>query len=223
MSEMALVAPGLGDDGLAQDTAFRQAVTAAGGELLLAKAINVPGRVLSWWLNQGQPASYACIRIEDCTGVRCEDLRPDLYWLRIGEEVVGHVVPVDGADRAYVEAALRRAPAPSLDETKRAMIDGMLYGLDEAKKQDLLTFYRVGEPGVDVDLDELLHDVDYDRQDAAYFQAWGIAYALEDSVREELMRRYPVFQTCEIGASDELDRLHEEVDALRGRFCGAVS
>jgi DNA-binding transcriptional regulator YdaS (Cro superfamily) len=96
--------PPLGESGLSENTAFRQAVTVAGGELALANAINVPGRVLSWWLNQGQPASYACIRIEDCTGVRCEDLRPDLYWLRIGEEVVGHVVPVDGADRAYVEA-----------------------------------------------------------------------------------------------------------------------
>jgi predicted hydrolase (HD superfamily) len=76
----------------------------------------------------------------------------------------------------------------------------------------------VGVPGVDVDVDELLHDVDYDRQDAAYYQAWGMTYALEDSVREELMRRYPVFQTGEIGASDELDRLQEEVDGLRGRI-----
>jgi Putative antitoxin of bacterial toxin-antitoxin system, YdaS/YdaT len=188
----------------------------AGGELKLAAAINVPASVLSWWLhNHGAPAAYACIRIEDCTGISCEELRSDLHWVRLGYEVVGHIVPVDGASGAYVEKALRSVYSANSDVIRRAMIDGMLYGLDGAKKRELLEFYRADEPGVKVDLNSLLHDLYFERQDAKYYQAWGITYALEDHVREDLMRRYPVFQSTEPVTDEELERLQQEVDAPR--------
>jgi DNA-binding transcriptional regulator YdaS (Cro superfamily) len=200
---------------------LQRAIEAAGCEHKLAAAINVPANVLAWWLrNQGSPAAYACIRIEDCTGIRCEELRPDLHWLRLGDEVVGHVVPVGGASSAYVEEALRVARSADASKVRRAMIDGMLYGLDEARRLELLEFYRVDEPSVDVDLESLLHDIYFDRQDAAYFQAWGITYALDDHIREDLMRRYAVFQGAKAAADGELGRLQDEVDALR-RMAGA--
>jgi DNA-binding transcriptional regulator YdaS (Cro superfamily) len=195
---------------------FRRAVDVAGGELSLAAAINTPASVLSWWLHgQGSPAAYACIRIEDCTGIPCEELRPDLHWIRLGDEVVGHIVPVDGSSGVYVEKVLRSAFAGSADVIRRAKVDGMLYGLDDARKRELLEFYRVDEPGVEVDLDSLLHDLSFERQDARYYQAWGITYALDDHVREELMKRYPVFQSTRAVADEELGRLQREVDALR--------
>jgi hypothetical protein len=202
---------------IAADSGLQRAIEAVGCEHKLAAAINVPAKVLSWWLrNQGSPVAYACIRIEDCTGIRC----PDLHWLRLGDEVVGHIVPVDGASSAYVEGALRVARSADANKLKCAMVDGMLYGLDEARRLELLEFYRVDEPSVDVDLESLLHDIYFDRQDAAYFQAWGITYALDDHIREDLMRRYAVFQGAKAAADGELGRLQDEVDALR-RMAGA--
>jgi hypothetical protein len=137
---------------------------------------------------------------------------PDLHWVRLGYEVIGHIVPVDGASSAYVEKALRSADAGAL---RRAMIDGMLYGLDDARRREMLEFYRADEPGVEVDLDSLLHDLYFERQDARYYQAWGITYALDDHVREDLMRHHPVFQATEPASDDELKILQNEVDALR--------
>jgi hypothetical protein len=127
---------------------------------------------------------------------------------------------VGGASSAYVEEALRVARSADASKVRRAMIDGMLYGLDEARRLELLEFYRVDEPSVDVDLESLLHDIYFDRQDAAYFQAWGITYALDDHIREDLMRRYAVFQGAKAAADGELGRLQDEVDALR-RMAGA--
>jgi hypothetical protein len=49
------------------------------------------------------------LRIEDCTGISCEELRPDLHGVRLAYEVVGHIVPVDGHNGAYVAKALRAA------------------------------------------------------------------------------------------------------------------
>jgi DNA-binding transcriptional regulator YdaS (Cro superfamily) len=68
------------------------AVKIAGGQAALARAI---GRGIKqphvWtWLNspnpnQMPPAEY-CPAIEKATGVKCEDLRPDIEWsvLRVG-------------------------------------------------------------------------------------------------------------------------------------------
>jgi DNA-binding transcriptional regulator YdaS (Cro superfamily) len=198
------------------DSGLRRAIEVAGSELNLAAAINIPASVISWWLySQNSPAAQVCIRIEDCTCIPCEELRPDLHWIRLGDEVVGHIVPVDGASSAYVEEVLRSARPADTGAIRRAMIDGMLYGLDDERSRALLEFYRVDEPGVEVDLESLLHDLYFERQDASYYQAWGITYALNDHVREDLMRRHPVFQAIRAATEEELERLQQEVDALR--------
>lgn len=65
------------------------AVEKAGGQTALASALSKRGRAIKqahvWkWLNspspdKSPPAEY-CPDIEAITGVRCEDLRPDVNW-----------------------------------------------------------------------------------------------------------------------------------------------
>lgn len=69
--------------------ALRQAVNKIGGQSALAVALSGAGRKLTqahvWnWLNSPSPnktppAEY-CPDIERITGIRCEDLRPDVDW-----------------------------------------------------------------------------------------------------------------------------------------------
>ena len=75
-------------------TALERAIAIAGGQSALARAISDgTGRVKQghvWgWLNRDLkvPAEY-CYAIERATGVICEDLRPDLDWIREDDGVV---------------------------------------------------------------------------------------------------------------------------------------
>ena len=60
-----------------------EAINLAGGQAALARAIGVrQGHVWSW-LNRDMQVPFAhCVSIEASTGVRCEDLRPDVDWDR---------------------------------------------------------------------------------------------------------------------------------------------
>lgn len=57
------------------------AIEAAGNANRLAKGINVPAQSVIFWRDGERriPAEY-CPRIEALTGVRCEELRPDVNW-----------------------------------------------------------------------------------------------------------------------------------------------
>ena len=57
------------------------AIQSAGNASQLAKGINVPPQSVIFWRDGVRriPAEY-CPRIEALTGVRCEDLRPDVQW-----------------------------------------------------------------------------------------------------------------------------------------------
>jgi len=57
------------------------AIEAAGNAHRLAKGIKVPPQSVIFWRDGDReiPAEY-CPRIEALTGVRCEDLRPDVQW-----------------------------------------------------------------------------------------------------------------------------------------------
>jgi len=57
------------------------AIEAAGNAHRLAKGISVPPQSVLFWRDGARqiPAEY-CPRIEALTGVRCEDLRPDVAW-----------------------------------------------------------------------------------------------------------------------------------------------
>ncbi len=56
------------------------AIKTAGGVAALAAAINAPSiHAVRWWRTARVPAEY-CPAIEAATGVRCEELRPDVQW-----------------------------------------------------------------------------------------------------------------------------------------------
>ena len=55
------------------------AVKEAGGVSALAKALERTPAAVHQWRHNGVPAEH-CPVIERLTGVRCEDLRPDVEW-----------------------------------------------------------------------------------------------------------------------------------------------
>lgn len=66
--------------------AIRAAIKAAGGPTALARQLSARGRVIrsaqviqGWVTTRRVPADH-CPDVEAITGVRCEDLRPDVNW-----------------------------------------------------------------------------------------------------------------------------------------------
>lgn len=100
------------------NAALSSASQRAGSPAKLAEAIGVTLNKVAEWIGGGEIAPDVCPVIEQATQVRCDELRPDLVWVRDGvDEVLGYVVPVDGADAAYVRQALLGSPVES-DSTK---------------------------------------------------------------------------------------------------------
>jgi DNA-binding transcriptional regulator YdaS (Cro superfamily) len=76
-------------------TPLQRAVQAADSAVNLARAIGVTGPMIYQWHRGIKPIGPdACAAIERATGVRCEELRPDLQWVRKRGKIVGHFVPV---------------------------------------------------------------------------------------------------------------------------------
>lgn len=67
-----------------------------GGQTALAKALKIDRSMVSQWVTGRKPiAPRHCPVIEKMSGVRCEQLRPDLIWTRGNDGVVtGHHVPI---------------------------------------------------------------------------------------------------------------------------------
>lgn len=59
--------------------ALETAIQKAGGLTKLSNAINTRPNVVNNWRSRGVPAD-SCPDIEAATGVRCEELRPDVNW-----------------------------------------------------------------------------------------------------------------------------------------------
>ena len=80
--------------------ALEKAIAAAGGVGLLAGKINVsPSAPSMWKARKRVPAEY-CPAIERETGVRCEELRPDVAWdvLRMQSSAAeSELIGADGA------------------------------------------------------------------------------------------------------------------------------
>ena len=76
-----------------------RAVSAAGSSAALAKLLLVHHTLVHQWRKGLRPvAARHCPGIEAATGVRCEELRPDLHWLRDESgAATGHVVPTRAA------------------------------------------------------------------------------------------------------------------------------
>jgi DNA-binding transcriptional regulator YdaS (Cro superfamily) len=87
--------------------ALNRAIHTAGGVGALAKAINVGQTVVSNWRTRGSVPPEHCAAIDQATGVRRWDLRPD-DWHRIWPELIG----AEGAPKVE-GAAPAPAPAPT--------------------------------------------------------------------------------------------------------------
>jgi DNA-binding transcriptional regulator YdaS (Cro superfamily) len=74
-----------------------RAIEAVGSQANLARAINVLSQHITNWRERGIPADR-CPSIEAASGVRCEELRPDLTWNRDESgQVTGYTVTVQAA------------------------------------------------------------------------------------------------------------------------------
>ena len=61
--------------------AIRRAVEAVGGQAALARALDVKPPTVNQWVSGQRPVpTERCPEIEAATGVRCEELRPDVNW-----------------------------------------------------------------------------------------------------------------------------------------------
>lgn len=74
---------------------LQRAIEVAGTPAELARRIGLsPQAIFKWQAKRGVPLNR-CAAVEDATGVRCEELRPDVQWMRDkGGAVIGHVVPL---------------------------------------------------------------------------------------------------------------------------------
>lgn len=67
-----------------------------GGQSGLAGLLNISPQAVGQWVKGARPVpAHHCAAIEAATGVRCENLRPDLAWQRDRKTgaVVGYFVP----------------------------------------------------------------------------------------------------------------------------------
>lgn len=77
--------------------AITRAIEAVGGQQTeLARRISVKPQALSQWIQGVRPIpAQRCADIERETGVRCEELRPDLVWTRDQNgRITGYHVPL---------------------------------------------------------------------------------------------------------------------------------
>ncbi len=63
--------------------ALDRAIELAGGQCALGRKISTTQQNIQWWATKPTPVNprYA-VRIEKATGVKVEELRPDLDWVR---------------------------------------------------------------------------------------------------------------------------------------------
>jgi DNA-binding transcriptional regulator YdaS (Cro superfamily) len=67
--------------------ALRLAIKRADGVYHLSAALKVKPQAISNWISRGTPKER-CLAIENLTGIRCEELRPDINWSALREVVV---------------------------------------------------------------------------------------------------------------------------------------
>lgn len=105
----------------ASNPALDAACQKAGGPAKLAGAIGASLHAVAGWMGGATIPPDICPAIEQATGSTCDELRPDLLWVRDASgEILAYAVPVDGADAAYVRQALQGAsPAADAPTEKR--------------------------------------------------------------------------------------------------------
>lgn len=74
----------------------RAARTRPGGHAGIGRELNVTEGMVRHWSDNRRPIAAAhCPALERLLGIQCEQLRPDLAWIRNNEgQVTGHYVPL---------------------------------------------------------------------------------------------------------------------------------
>jgi DNA-binding transcriptional regulator YdaS (Cro superfamily) len=75
--------------------ALTKAIDVLGSAAALSRLCGPTPQAINGWKRRGRPPAPYCVAIEAATGVRCEELRPDLVWTRNeAGQVTGYHVPV---------------------------------------------------------------------------------------------------------------------------------
>ena len=81
-----------------------EAAEVVGGQAALARKLGVAPPTINQWANGTRPIpAERCPEIEAATGVRCEDLRPDVNWSVLRGTPV--IAPTDKAQEAIEKEA----------------------------------------------------------------------------------------------------------------------
>lgn len=61
-------------------TPLERAIATAGGRTSLARSLQLSGPAVVYQWEQTRVPAEQCPDIEDLTGIKCEELRPDVNW-----------------------------------------------------------------------------------------------------------------------------------------------
>jgi DNA-binding transcriptional regulator YdaS (Cro superfamily) len=87
--------------------ALRDAIEKAGGLTKLAELLGegTKSQTIANWMTRGVPLER-CVLIEKVTGVRCEDLNPDIDWKTMREVLCSPARITGGASRKTKESRM---------------------------------------------------------------------------------------------------------------------
>jgi DNA-binding transcriptional regulator YdaS (Cro superfamily) len=201
------------------ERALRKALDIAGGVRPLAAALGMlPAVIYPWVDSDGEcPLAY-CAAVEQATGVKCDELRSDVVWLRTDTEVIGYVMPTGGADIKYIDAHLKNTEEANSREIALAMADGVMICASDEVKAQLRAEYDLDNPAKVITL-QTLHGLATDVEDATsdrdYHYAYGMMRGLSDEQKEEIKAKFQVFATYR-AEPGEFEAIEAAVAVLRG-------
>lgn len=112
--------------------ALRRAADILGNQAKLAETIDVTPQMVSQLMQGLTLHAKHCPVIEHATAeqVKCEDLRPDIHWVRGDSgEILGFITPLDNATPAYIRASMMARAREQAGVDPMAWIpEGLLQG-----------------------------------------------------------------------------------------------
>lgn len=188
------------------NTSIDRAIEAAGSANALAKQIGVKPAMINHWRTTARSVlPDACPVIESATGVKCEDLRPDLRWIRDDDSIVGYlgaVVSRGDTDRKecldYVAQWIRNQGRANCSKeliggrwAADAYVAGMMHGVDQAQAEELLREHYSQRPWDEGMLEDLANDAEDARDKiSAWTFCLGMMHGLSQPDQDRLIDKY---------------------------------
>jgi len=99
------------------ETPLKRAISAVGTQQKLADQLGIRSASITEWKARRVPPGQ-CPAIEARTGVRCEDLRPDLRWDRDADgRVIAYAVPLAPIETGKAEVMGERASISDIQKS----------------------------------------------------------------------------------------------------------